>query len=181
MKGTRTESHVTIKGWNFIGVDEVSGFQELAIIAAITHDQLHPEYVKRIFHYEGVVNVDKSKHEVHLEPVSVKGWRISGSITPSKEQADALASTLVADFTAADIRKVLGHVACVIDGDTKEVTVWKVYGSNYGMNDSDFPFLDRELAHVQSGVTENHIRQHSGFRGPIHIDEKSHEIRFYNF
>lgn len=178
-KGTRT--NVTVNGWDFIGVDDVSGFQEAAIIAAIELGQLHPEYVRRVFRFEGIVSVNQSKHEVRLEPVRVGGWRIHSGIIPSKAQSDALATIMQSRFTSADIRKVLGHVACVIDSQNKEVTIWRVYGPNYGMNDSDYPLLDRELAHVQPGVTENQIRKHSGFFGPIHIDERSHEIRFYNF
>lgn len=179
-----TEKYIRLNDWTFFGIDELTGVQRAAMMAAIEMDQMHPEFVKRVFHFDGTVSVNPEDKEVRLNPTTVAGWHLKGQVIPSRIEAKKLAAVLEENpdsFTAADVRRVFGHMACVIDRDTKEVTLWRVYGTNIGMGDTTYPILDQELAHVQHGQTEANIRKKTGHRGPISIDEQRCELSFRSF
>lgn len=188
-KATSTSSVIRLENWSFYGLDDLSGYQRAAMLAAINYDQMHPVYVKRIFCFDGKVTVDLNKREVHFEPVTIKGWRIHGSynglvgFVPSRVEAKKFAKLLEEKekFTGSDLRNVFGHHACVINRETKDITLWNIFGTNIGMGDDDYPLLDVELAHVEHGKTEAQIRRHTGHMGPIHIDEKRYTINFLSF
>ena len=182
-KAKGAEKQIRLNGWTFVGIDDMTGYQRAAMMAAIEYNQMHPVYVQRVFHFDGKVTVDHNTQEVNLEPVTVRGWRILGSYLPSRIEAKKFANLveIKKDFTGSDLRTVFGHHACVINRDTKEVKLWNIFGTNIGMGDDDYPMLDVELAHVRHGVTEEQIRSHTGHMGPIHIDEDRCELRFYGF
>lgn len=179
-----TEKYVRLNDWTFFGIDELTGVQRAAMMAAIEMDQMYPEFVRRVFHFDGNVSVDKDDKEVRLNPVTVAGWHLKGQVIPSRIEAKKFAEVVEENpdsFTAADVRRVFGHMACVIDRDTKEVTLWRIHGTNIGMGDTTYPILDQELANVQHGQTEANIRKKTGHRGPIDIDEQRCELNFLSF
>lgn len=166
-----------LNDWTIFGVDrnELSGYQQSALMAAIHYNQVHPEYVKRLFKFDGRVIVNHDKHEIHLNPIVIHDWRLLGGIEPSRIQTKKfleLLSSKKDNFDGADLRRIFGHVICTINRNEKVITFWRA-SSNIGMGDSTYPILDEELSHITAETPQRIYKRVGSF---FRIDEDSKRL-----